>query len=106
LFKFRKKHLVYPLIAFLIVYSGICGFNIGKAFSNGQYPTIDEILGIFNMPWGNFTQGVNAKKYILNDDLDVTDRLQEQNTTGATAYVGFDSNLEYLPNYFLCLNYS
>lgn len=31
-----------------------------------------------------------------------TNLFSGQNAIGATAYVGFDSELEYLPNYFLC----
>jgi hypothetical protein len=73
LYKPRKKHLVYSLIAFLIISSGICGFNIGRVLSNGSGPVIDELKGIYNFLWGNFTQGIKAPKYTLIDDLDVID---------------------------------
>ena len=68
MYKPSKKHLAYIIL--VLIFGGSC-YVIGVS-SNGQNPTIDQDLGIFNFPWFNASVGINAPEYVLND-IDVTD---------------------------------
>lgn len=54
------------ILGIILILGILIGIPIGSVLSNGGNPTFDELLGIFNVPWGNFTQGVDAPNYYRN----------------------------------------
>lgn len=65
MFKSRKRTGATILLILLVSgTSYVIGVN-----SQGGNPTVDELLGIFNFPWLNATQGVNAPYYYQNGVL-------------------------------------
>lgn len=79
-----------------IFFAGIITFSVGLQIGHswtGNWNTLSN---------GYMEIGqVNATQYYWNDE-NRTILFSGQNATESTAYVGFDSNLDYLPNYWLC----